>query len=325
MTTRRAAVGWRSTRASRRWIAVAWAAAIAVHATAALGAPDPTQLTAEVHPPRAFGHQVGDLLSGSVTVHVPDGLTFDATSLPQPGARGRALELRRVEHGSTREAGGTRLELTLDYQVFLSPREPGTIETPTLGLRFEGRPREQTLRIEGWPVTVAPLVPVDVSPRRGLGEMQPDDAPPSIDTGSTRLRLAIEVGVLLLLLGWLAQIYIGLPWWGRRRRPFAVAWRTLGTLPNSNPPEAQRRGMQVLHEALNATAGEVVFAAGIDRFLAAHPRFSHLKGELSEFFEMSSRAFFAADASLFAAPLRAGPAWLLAFGRRCRDAERGSA
>ena len=212
MTTRRAAAGWRSTRASRRRIAVAWAAAIAVHSTAALGAPDPTQLTAEVHPPRAFGHQVGDLLSGSVTVHVPDGLTLDATSLPQPGARGRALELRRVEHGSTREAGGTRLELTLDYQVFLSPRETGTIETSTLGLRFEGRPREQTLRIEGWPVTVAPLVPVDVSPRRGLGEMQPDDAPPSIDTGSTRLRLVIEVGVLLLLLGWLAQIYIGLPW-----------------------------------------------------------------------------------------------------------------
>ena len=63
----------------------------------------------------------------------------------------------------------SRRELQLDYQVFLAPREVRTLEMPAFTLRLDGTPRVQTLRIDAWPVVVAPLVPVDAPARHGLG------------------------------------------------------------------------------------------------------------------------------------------------------------
>ncbi len=308
-------------------------------ATAACAAGAPPLLSVDITEPRAFGYQVGDVVSGTVLIHIPTGLALDESSVPKPGARGKALELRSVVRSSATEPGGQRLALTLDYQVFLSPAQTRTLETPALNLRFTGQPREQALRIEPWPVTVAPLAPADVSPRRGLGELQPDAAPPSIATTAVRWRLAAEGGVALLLLGYLAHVYLGAPWWARSRRPFNLAWRDLRALPIEATPGEQppsRAAIQRLHEALNASAGEVVFEAGIERFVSAQPRFGHLRDDLVAFLRRSNREFFAIGA--LGAPSAAGApgattpvpdgdslAWLLAFCRRCRDAERGAA
>ena len=296
-------------------------------------------LTASVVEPRAFGYQVGDVASGTVRVQVPAGLALDDASLPKPGARGKALELRSVERHSAAEPGGQALTLRLEYQVFLSPAQTRTLETPTLTLRFVGLPREQALRIEPWPVTVSPLAPADVSPRRGLGELQPDAAPLLIATTPARWRLLAEGAVALLLLGYLAQVYLGAPWWARSRRPFNRAWHELRALRNGRAPQAAphaaphtaghfaRAAIQRLHAALNASAGEVVFEAGIDRFIAASPRFGPIRDDLVAFLRMSSREFFApAAAHPEAAEPRADPLpWLVAFCGRCRAAERGSA
>ena len=294
-------------------------------------------LTATTAEPRAFGYQVGDVVSGTVQVHVPTGLVLDDASLPKPGARGKALELRSVVRSSSPEAGGRALTLTLDYQVFLSPAQTRTLETPTLNLRFLGLPREQTLRIEPWPVTVSPLAPIDASPRRGLGELQPDAAPPLIVATATRWRLLAEGCMALLLLGYLAHVYLGAPWWARSQRPFNRAWLDLrklrarpNILPTDGAPPAARAAFQLLHAALNASAGEVVFEAGIDRFVAAHPRFRPLRDDLVAFLRLSSREFFAphvaSAANAPAAGLEADPLpWLFAFCGRCRDAERGAA
>ena len=51
------------------------------------------------HEPRAFGYQVGDVVSRTVAVHVPDGLVLDESSVPRPGVIGPAMELRRVTRG----------------------------------------------------------------------------------------------------------------------------------------------------------------------------------------------------------------------------------
>ena len=284
----------------------------------------PALLNASTQEPRAFGYQVGDVLSRSVTIHVPDGLVLDESSLPLPGARGKALELRGVARRSYGEPGGRRIELALDYQVFLSPLEVRTLELPDFALRFTGQPREQALRIEAWPVTVAPLVPLEVSPRRGLGELQPDTPAPLIATGAARLRLLVYAGVLVPLLAYLAQVYLVMPWWSRARRPFTQAWRALGRMP-PGASEAQRRvafqrSLQRLHEALNLSAGEVVFESGIDRFIATQPRFQPLRDDLVTFFRQSRREFFAT-----VEPADADRAWLVGFCRRCRDAERGAA
>ena len=312
----------------------------ALLATAASAPNAQPVLTATSVEPRAFGYLVGDVVSGTVRVHVPTGLVLDDASLPKPGARGKALELRGVVRSNAMEPGGQRLELRLDYQVFLSPAQTRTLETPTINLRFLGSPREQLLRIEPWPVTVSPLAPGDVSPRRGLGEMQPDASPPLIATTASRWRLLAEGGVALLLLGYLAQVYLGAPWWARSQRPFNRAWSDLRKLRTSpdvaathGTPPATRAAMQRLHAALNTSAGEVVFEAGIDRFVAAQPRFRPLRDDLIAFLRLSSREFFAPGAaggagiaSAEAGPLDADPLpWLVAFCGRCRDAERGAA
>lgn len=290
-----------------------------IHAGAFAAAPA-MLLNATTREPRAFGYQVGDLVSRSVTVHAPDGLVLDESSVPQPGARGKALELRSVARSSGTEPGGRRLELMLEYQVFLSPSQTRTLEMPSFTLRFEGLPRAQDLRVEAWPVTVAPMTPAEVSPRRGLGELQPDTEPPLIDTTAAYRRLIAYGCALLLLLAYLAHVYLALPWWSRAHRPFMQAWRALRGLTPTSSELQWRESFQRLHEALNRTAGEVVFEQGIERFVSARPRFAPLRDDLVRFFAQSRREFFAQGRQ--ADPDRR---WLIEFCRRCRDAERGAA
>ena len=272
-----------------------------------------TTLSAQVDDPRAFGYTVGDVLTRRIHLQVPAGLQLDAGSLPTVGRRGTALELRSVVLD--------RHELTLAYQVFLAPREPRVLEMPPMVLRFVGTPREQSLRIDAWPVSVSPLVAVEAPSRQGLGDLRPDAAPPLIDTAATRARLIAYGAVLLLLLAYLAHVYIALPWWARGQRPFAQAWRQLQALPPQADLPQRRAAWAGMHEALNRTAGEVVFASGVDRLITAAPQFAGLRAEMLQFFERSRRVFFAESNP----PADDDPAWLLAFCRRCRDAERGAA
>jgi len=293
-------------------------AAVDGRATGAIDA-----LTAQAEEPRAFGYQVGDVLSRTIIVDAPDGLALDEASLPRVGRLGQAFELRRADWHRLR---GGRHRLALEYQVFLSPTAVRTLELPPINLHFVGLPRSQDLRIDAWPVTVAPLVPVDVSPRRGLGEMQPDSEAPVIDTSSTRQRLLAYGAAIAPMLLYLARVYIGLPWLSRRQRPFESAWRTLRGLGGTTAAERHRAVLQTLHAALNRSAGVVLFEQGIDAYLAAQPRFVGMRDDLIHFFDVSRRVFFDTQA---AAPTDAATddavRWLLDFCRRCRDAERGSA
>jgi len=292
-----------------------WAALPGWLAAAACAA----QLDLRTQEPRAFGWQLGDVVARTVTVDVPDGLVLDEDSVPRPGARGRALELRSVTRLDGGIDGGRRHELRLAYQVFLSPREPRVLEMPSFRLRFQGQPRAQELLVEAWPVTVSPLVPADAPSRRGLGELRPDAAPPLLDTRPARLRLAGYGVAALLLLGWLAHVYVGLPWWTRRHRPFTVAWRQVRTLAPDTPPGQWQQALREVHGALDRSMGEVFFEQDIDRFVRRRPQFAPLRGELAAFFQASRHEFFGEGR---------GPAdrrWLVEFCRRCRDAERGAA
>lgn len=283
--------------------------------------------------PRPYGHTVGDVVWRQVVVSVPSGYTLDAQTLPTAGRRGVPIELRRLTHRLSRDGAGSRLALTLEYQVFNAPREVRTFELPSFVLGFKGPPRSQDVRIEAWPMTISPLVPVEVSPRRGLGELQPDAPAPLIDTTLGRWRLLAYGTIASLLLAYLALVYVGLPWFLRQYRPFTVAWRALKAMPglagSDTASVPQRRlAFQRLHEALNQTAGEVVFEQTIERFVAAQPRFAGLRGELAAFFQRSRAEFFGGAESTAApgppAAATAG-AWLTEFGRKCRDAERGAA
>ncbi len=285
----------------------AWAAVLGLLSAMTLaGTAHAATLQAATEEPRAFGYQVGDVVQRRITVEVPEGLALDENSLPRPGARGTALELRAL-----RRSGN---EIELDYQIFLSPAEARTLEMPSFTLRYEGVPRAQELRIESWPVTVAPLVQVEVSPRMGLGELQPDMAPPLFDTQARGWRLLAYAALLAALSAYLAFVYLGLPWWGAQRRPFALAWRQV----NRNGVE-WREACRRVHAALNQSAGEVLFENGVDRFTARQRAFAPVKEDIVRFLRLSQREFFeggARDAD--------DAAWLIAFCKRCRDAERGT-
>jgi mxaA protein len=279
-----------------------------------------------VQEPRAFGYSVGDVVARVVMVDVPSGLEIDEASLPDSSMRGRAIELRRLTNDSTWRPGGRRHELTLEYQVLLAPPEVRTLELPPITLRLApsstGRnaPREQDLRVDAWPVTVSPLTPPEARTREGLGEWRPDRPPPLFDTTAGRRRLVAYAAVAAVLLGYLGLVYLWLPWWAPRRRPFGVAWRALR---QANPASAEQRreAFRRLHGALNQTAGRVVFESDLGAFIAQHPQFAGLREELASFFQRSRQQFFAG-----AAPSD-DPGhgdWLLRFCRACRDAERGT-
>ena len=324
-----------------------WLASLA--ALDAVAAIQITQLS--VTEPRAFGYQVGDLVTRRVTLDAPAGLALDAGSLPQTGRRGTAIELRRLAWHSTNDGAGKRYEIELEYQIFAAPREVRTLELPVLHLRLEGQPRAeerpqaddirrpppkgvessgkatstQEVRVDAWPVTVAPLVPVEVSPRRGLGELQPDAPAPLIDTSALRLRLIVWGVVAALLLGYLAHVYLGLPWWARRGLPFTQAWQALRALSATPSAEQRREAFRRVHEALNRTAGKVVFEPGVDAFLAAEPKFVRLRDDLRCFFSASHREFFGTVEGDAPGAATVDGRWLREFCRRCRDVERGAA
>lgn len=292
--------------------------AAALLLTAGLGAAQPVPRL-ETDEPRAFGYQVGDRVQREVVLHLPDGWTLDADTLPKPGARGRPLELRRVERDTQAEAGGTRHRLTLHYQVFLAPASVRTLEMPPLRLGIAGPARREELRIDAWPVTVAPLVPEEVSPRTGLGELRPDREPARVDAAPLQRRLVVWAGLATLCLAGLALIHLGLPWHARRHRPFGRAWAGLRRLAAEADDAQWRAACRALHAALDASAGEVVFEHTLARFVAARPAFAPLHDELRRFLQLSQREFFAA------APRERDDArWLVGLARRCRDAELAS-
>jgi len=307
-------------RVARLLVAGAAIATAAAHAADAPAVP-----SARSDEPRAYGYTVGDVVTRRIALQVPPGLALDPQSLPRAGARGRALELQRVVLRSS--LSGAPESLQLDYQVFLAPREVRVLEMPPVELRFDGAAgaRPQTLRIDAWPVTVAPLAPVDAPTREGLGELRPDRDPPPVDTQGARRRLAIEAGVLVLLLAYLAHVYVVLPWSAQRRRPFGRAWKRLAALPAQLDQAQRRAAFEAVHAALNETAGEVVFEAGVERFLARRPRYAPLRAELLRFFDASRAEFFAVGGDRADGDADGDAAAPRALCRRARDLERGAA
>lgn len=301
------------------------AACLAGGAVDATGAAEVASVRAQE--PRAFGYSVGDVVVRVVTVDVPAGLELDEASLPDSTQRGHAVELHGVSRSSQWRPAGRRHRLTLEYQVLLSPPEVRTLELPPVVLRLVPSPRgrgvarEQELRVDAWPVTVSPLTPPEARNREGLGEWRPDEPPPLLDTAGARSRLFAYGAVAIFLLAYLAFVYLWLPWWSPRRRPFGVAWRSVRHL-GPQPQAAQRQeAFRRLHKALNQTAGRVVFESDVAAFVAEHPQFGGLREELARFFQRSREQFFGGTAPVIE---KEQGDWLRHFCLACRNAERGT-
>lgn len=292
------------------------ASAAAVGSAAA--EPRPAVPQVQAGEPRAFGHQVGDLVERHVSVWLPPGWRVDDSTLPRPGGRGRAVELRRVELADERDGGGRVLRFDLQYQVFLAPAAPRLVEIPPWTLRVASDARQDELRVDAAALMVAPLVGAEAPARNGFGDLRPDREPPLVDTRSWAWRLALWGVLALAPLGLLFAVHVGVPWQAARRRPFGAAWRDLRRLPSQPSGAEWRAALKRLHGALDRAAGEVVFEHRLHAFVERVPRYRPLAPQLAEFLALSRHEFFAGAA---AAPPRA--AWLQDLARRLRDTERG--
>lgn len=326
-------------------IVFAWPLAIPVSQAADA---EPAQLQVRTVEPRAFGIRVGDVVERRIVVDIPSRLTLDEDSLPRTGPNGPVLELRSLGRRETRTATGRQLSLNLRYQVFAAPVSVRSYELPKLQLRFNGVPRGDELRIDPWSLVVSALATEEASPRNGLGELRPDTAPPLRSTAPERAVLGACAAAALLLAGYLLLVYGGLPWWGRRQRPFGRAFQIVkaqaGAGARATDSEV-REACRALHAAFDQTAGRTLFADAVDGFVAQVPRFAALQGDIRTFFSRSRATFFGGVETVSPSPspplsrsARAPAAdtpsvpaqglqvdWLIAFARACRDAERGSA
>jgi mxaA protein len=303
-----------------RGVAVAWLAASAAVAGAADKPADPDAVVVRVEEPRAFGHQVGDILVRRIELDVPRRLKLDESSLPAPGRVGQSFELRAVEHSQRPGWHGRHHVLLLRYQLFRAVNQPRVLDLPAFALRFIGEPRNEEWRIDYAPVGVAPIAPPEPVPRQGLGALRPDVAPISIDTRGERLRLAVYGLVAVGMLAYLSYVVWGWGWWQRRQRPFSQALRRVQALPGRGDDESVREAWRAVHAAVDASAGRVMDADGIDRLVALAPAYAPLTDELRWFFGRSQAVFFAGAASG-----REDIDRLVALCRRGRAIERGFA
>jgi mxaA protein len=192
------------------------------------------------------------------------------------------------------------------------------LEIPAFKLAVTGPTRSEALLVEAWPVTVAPLVAVEASPRRGLGELRPDREPPLVATAAIARRLLVWTALAAMLIGGLVAGRLGMFWRAARDRPFAQAWRQLRRLDAAASDAQWLDACRRVHAALNRSAGEVVFESGLARFVAAQPRFGAVRDDLAIFLKRSRNEFFGGVAR------QSGDVqWLVASVRRLRDAERG--
>lgn len=283
-------------------------------------AAEPDAIAVRIEEPRAFGYQVGDVLTRRIVIDVPRRLKLDETSLPVPGRVGQSFELRAVEHSRRPGWNGHRHVLLLRYQVFRAVEQPRVLDLPSFVLRFGGQPRGEEWRIDYAPVGVAPIAPAEPVLRQGLGALRPDVPPIAIDTRGERLRLAVYASAAAALLVYLSYVVWGWGWWQRRQRPFSLALRSLRALQATGTARATQEAWRQVHAALDATAGRVMDTGGIERFVAMSPHHAPLADELRWFFGRSQAVFFAGAASTDDDARR-----LLALCRHGRAIERGLA
>lgn len=260
---------------------------VSAHAT------DGGSIVVRVEDPRAFGYQVGDVLTRRIVIDVPRRLKLDESSLPTTGRVGQSFELREVEHRQQPGWTGRRHVLLLRYQVFRAVAQPRVLDLPAFVLRFKGEPRGEEWRVDYAPIGLAPIAPSEPVLRTGLGLLRPDVPPILIDTLGERLRLAVYAAIAAGLLVYLSYMVWGWGWWQRRHRPFSQALRRLRSMPADRVREAWR----ITHAALDAAAGRVMDAGGVESFVTLSPQYAALAGELRWFFGRSQAVFFAGAAT----------------------------
>lgn len=280
-----------------------------------------------INPSYSNGIHIGDIMERKLVIEVGAPYQISRTALPIKGTRQDGIELAHIQIGTmqvgTIQIGTmqrdqkTRYEIALRYQVFAHAASPTVMQLPAETFALTGGPQALSVKLPGWRFWFAPLVVADISTAKD--NLQPQYKPTLINPSAHQYRLAVFLG--LLVTGLLGLVYINADrrWLPFMNGAFAQAHRKIKRLPNT--PAKEKQALLSLHQAFNAVYGANLFAPDIARFIAAHPEFAKVRGEIETFFEQSNKSLFA-QASHDHAQLIVG---LIAFSKRLRDCERGVA
>lgn len=282
---------------------------------------DPRVSVRTIDPKRDVGYTVGDILERTVILEAKKPYQLFETSLPIVGndkkrrGKGSGIEVREVRMEKSTGIDKNIYTLHLSYQVFTNNIVAKPAILPAEMVKFGGEGKNFEVRIPSWSFRISPLavygsvvVERDMSGFRGPLKLE-----------ATRHYQGLWAALAMLTLSLLGLLYMlgASSWLPRMGGPFARAYRDLKKLPAT--PEGLSQGVSLVHQALNATAGNSIFdAAGL---LKHKPGFVPVAPELEQFFSLSRTVFFEPNAphDITGEPL----AWLRQLCRRCRDCERG--
>jgi len=239
---------------------------------------------------RPFGLLVGDLVHTEVLLELAPPWRLDEESLGAPGARDYWVDLVDQSVASEQESDRRRYRIRRSYQTFYFNREAKALDVPRDSVRLIGGAEPLLVELPPFEFTTSPLHETAGLRRDEHGfYLRPDAHPALRDAAPHWHRARLFAALALLPLGWLA-------WrrgWTGRRRPFARAWRAIGSpVRNDARLTALREGMLRLHRALDETAGAPVFAGTLSDFLALRPDLAEVRPLLERFYADSRAVFF---------------------------------
>ncbi|HPH08869.1 MAG TPA: hypothetical protein PLJ94_09350 [Methylotenera sp.] len=287
---------------------------------------DPNFVTiVETNPTRDAGYVVGDTLDRNVVITIKKPYELVKESLPIVGYEHRwkgqliGVELVDIQTKEKQKADSATHTLDLRYQVFTAGKtvKHASLKAEILQVRNLQTKEVFQLRIPFFDFRVSPL---SIFGQVKLNEDMSPFVPPLLLDASPEKRnltlLAVLLGVSLLGLLYIFGAYAWLPKMGG---PFAKAYRDIRKMPDS--AEGLQTAVARVHQSLNRTAGNSLFASNIADFVTSKPAFAPASSQIEQFFNLSKQVFFEPNATVH---LDDSPkAWLLKFCRQLRDCERG--
>ncbi len=240
--------------------------------------------------PRDFGYSIGDKITHEMHLSLSEPLRLDTTSLPETGRLNRWLEISRAEANVEHRNQILSYRIIVDYQIFNAPPQLKSVTIPQLEFLTTGGASPIPVFIPEWTFSIGPITNSDA--RHNLN-LRPDRQPQPIPVIGRGIRLVISMFLLTVLLTYLAYRLWLLPRFKRDRYPFSSALYKLRKLQRLDfEPENYRLGLQAFHAAVNATAGQVVFAGSLHDFLSANTKYATLEADLSALYARSQDVFF---------------------------------
>lgn len=287
---------------------------------------DPKFVTiTETNPTRDAGYVVGDTLDRTVVITIKKPYELVKESLPIVGYEHRwkgqliGVELVDIKTEEKQKSDSTTHKLDLRYQVFTTGRtvKHASLKAEILQVRNLQTKEVFQLRIPFFDFRVSPL---SIFGQVKLNEDLSPFVPPLLLNAAPEHRNLKLLGILLAvsLLG-LLYIFGAYAWLPKMGGPFAKAYRDIRKMPDT--AEGLQSAVARIHQSLNHTAGNSLFASNIKEFVAAKPAFAPVSSQIQQFFDLSKQVFFEPDATV---QLDDSPKnWLLKFCRQLRDCERG--